>query len=181
MISNNMSTFVKVPMERVGALIGPGGKIKQIIEERSTARLNIDSSTGDVEISDPRDPLMAVRAAEVIKAIGRGFSPEKALLLFDDELMMLDIMDLSQAATNPNDLKRLMGRIIGKKGKSREIFEKMTGCRISVMGKTASLLGHPDQNLIARTGIEMLIKGAPHGPVFSYLEKKHRELKESRW
>jgi ribosomal RNA assembly protein len=49
------------------------------------------------------------------------------------------------------------------------------------MGKTVSLMGYPDQVLVVRTGIEMLLKGSPHGPVYSFLEKKRRELKESRW
>lgn len=170
------STFVKVPMDRVGVIIGPEGNVKQLIEQKSATTLDIDSKTGSIEIKDPKDPLLAMQTADVIKAIGRGFNPDKAMRLFDDDLLTLEIMDLSQIADTPKELKRLKGRIIGKSGKSREIFENMTETQISVMGKTVSILGHTDRILVVRTGIEMLINGSPHGPVFSYLEKKHREL-----
>jgi ribosomal RNA assembly protein len=181
MFESKMTTYIKIPIERVGVIIGPNGNTKKIIEKKSTAKVNIDSETGSVELSEPEDPLMAMRTGEVIKAIGRGFNPEKALRLFDDDMLTLEIMELSNIASTPKELQRLRGRIIGKNGKSREIFENLTGCKISVMGKTVSILGHTDQILIARTGIEMLIKGSPHGPVFSFLEKKRRELKENRW
>lgn len=181
MIENRISTYIKIPMERVGVIVGPGGNTKKLIEQKAKAKLNIDSQTGSVEVTDSEDPLGAMRATEVIKAIGRGFNPDKAMLLFDDDMMTLEIIDLSHAANTPKELKRIKGRIIGKDGKSRNIFENMTGCKISVMGKTVSLLAHPDQIMVARTGIEMLLKGSPHGPVFSFLEKKRRELKEGRW
>lgn len=181
MFETKMTMYYKIPMDRVGVIIGPSGNTKKIIEKKSTAKLSIDSETGGIELMDPKDPLMAMRAGDVIKAIGRGFSPEKALHLFDDEMMTLEILDIGDVASTPRELKRLRGRIIGKNGRSREIFENLTGCKISVMGKTVSMLGYPDQILTARTGIEMLIKGSPHGPVFSYLERKRRESKESRW
>jgi len=170
------STFVKVPIDRVGVIIGPEGSVKQLIEQKSATTLDIDSKTGSIEVKESKDPLLAMQTVDVIKAIGRGFNPDKAMRLFDDELLTLEIMDLSQIADTPKELKRLKGRIIGKGGKSREIFENMTETRISVMGKTVSILGHTDRILVVRTGIEMLINGSPHGPVFSYLEKKHREL-----
>jgi len=170
------STFVKVPMDRVGVIIGPEGNVKQLIEQKSATTLDIDSKTGSIEVKESKDPLLAMQTADVIKAIGRGFNPDKAMRLFDDDLLTLEIMDLSQIADTPKELKRLKGRIIGKSGKSREIFENMTETQISVMGKTVSILGHTDRILVVRTGIEMLINGSPHGPVFSYLEKKHREL-----
>jgi ribosomal RNA assembly protein len=170
------STFVKVPLDRVGVIIGPEGSVKQLIEQKSATTLDIDSKTGSIEIKDTKDPLLAMQTVDVIKAIGRGFNPDKAMRLFDDELLTLEIMDLSQIADTPKELKRLKGRIIGKSGKSREIFENMTETRISVMGKTVSILGHTERILVVRTGIEMLINGSPHGPVFSYLEKKRREL-----
>lgn len=181
MIDSKTPTYIKVPMDRVGAIIGPEGSIKDIIEKKSTSKLDIDSNTGSVEIISPEDPLMAMRGAEVIKAIGRGFSPEKALRLFDDDMLILEIIDLSHIANTPKEMKRFKGRIIGKNGKTREIFENLTGSKISVMGKTVSLMGYPDQVLVVRTGIEMLLKGSPHGPVYSFLEKKRRDLKESRW
>jgi ribosomal RNA assembly protein len=74
-------------------------------------------------------------------------------------------------------MQRLKGRLIGREGKTREVFESMTGARISIYGKTISLIGYPEQNSVARTGIDMLLKGSSHGPVYNFLEKKKTDLK----
>jgi ribosomal RNA assembly protein len=70
----------------------------------------------------------------------------------------------------------MKGRIIGKDGRTREIMERLSGAKVSVYGKTVALLGYPEQIRIARAAIEMLLEGAPHGNVYSFLEKKHQEL-----
>lgn len=169
-------THIKIPQDRIGAIIGPKGSVKKFIEERSSAKLDINSENGTVEVIPGEDPVGAMRAADVIQAIGRGFNPEKTYVFFDDDLIMLEIFDLSQAASTPKELLRLKGRIIGKGGKTREITESLVGVKISVYGKTVSAIGHPDQILIVRTAIEMLIGGATHGAVYSYLEKKKQDL-----
>ena len=172
-----MTEHIKVPLERIAVLVGPKGSIKELIEEKSTAMLSIDSQSGDVEITDAKDPLKGMRAREVIHAIARGFSPQKALRLFDDELLMFETIDLSNIARTEKDLQRVRGRIIGKAGKTREIFESLTNARISVYGKTVCLIGYPEQNGVARKGIDMLLEGSSHGPVYKFLEKKKSELK----
>lgn len=167
---------VKIPEERVGVLVGPGGSMKALIEEKAKAKLEIDSETGTVNIAEAQDPLLAMRAADLVKAIGRGFSPERALVLLDDDMLMLDVLDLSKAVGTKADMARMKGRIIGKDGRTREIMERLTGVKLSIYGKTASLLGYPEQIRIARAAIEMLLDGAPHGNVYSFLEKKHQDM-----
>lgn len=172
-----MNEHIKIPLERVAVLVGPKGCVKELIEEKSTAPLNIDSSTGNVEIMEPKDPIKGLRAREIVHAIARGFSPEKALKLLDDDLLMFETIDLSNIARTEKDMQRLKGRIIGREGKTREVFEALTGARISVYGKTISLIGYPEQNSVARSGIDMLLKGSSHGPVYKFLEKKKMDLK----
>ncbi|MDO9097870.1 MAG: KH domain-containing protein [Candidatus Methanoperedens sp.] len=174
-----MTEHIKVPLERIAVLVGPKGSTKEQIEEKSTATLNIDSQSGDIEIMGPKDPLKGMRASEVVHAIARGFSPQKALLLFDDDFLMFETIDLSNIAKTEKDLQRLRGRIIGKAGKSREIFETLTNARISVYGKTVCLIGYPEQNAVARAGLGMLLEGSSHGPVYKFLEKKKSELKQA--
>mgnify|MGYP001182440004 CR=1 FL=1 len=43
--------FIRVPLSRIGAVIGPKGKTKRKLEELSGCVLNIDSREGVVEIS----------------------------------------------------------------------------------------------------------------------------------
>lgn len=174
-----MTENIKIPHERVAILVGPGGRTKELIEEKSTAKINIDSESGNVEIKDPEDSLRGMRTKEVIMAIARGFSPDKAIKLFDHDLLMFETIDLSNFARTEKDLMRIRGRLIGKEGKTREIFESLTNTYISVYGKTISLIGYHEQNMVARAGINMLIEGSAHGPVYSFLEKKRSVLKRT--
>ena len=167
---------IKIPEERIGVLVGPGGSIKHLIEEKTKTTLEIDSETGTVSIASSEDPLQGLRVMDLVKAIGRGFSPERALAILDDEMLMLDVLDISKMASTKSDMERIKGRIIGKDGRSREIMERLSGTKVSVYGKTVSVLGYPEQVRVARTAIEMLLDGAPHGNVYSFLEKKHQEL-----
>ncbi|KXS42488.1 MAG: KH domain protein [Methanolobus sp. T82-4] len=173
-------THVKVPKDRIGAIIGPKGSVKELIENKSGAKLDIDSESGVVEIVQGDDPVGALRATEVVNAIARGFNPDKTISMLDDDLIMLEVIDLSKIASTQKDLLRLKGRIIGKGGKTREITERLIGVKISVYGKTVSIIGNPEQNQIARTAVEMLVEGAPHGTVYSFLEKKRQELLQSQ-
>jgi ribosomal RNA assembly protein len=170
---------IKIPADRIGVLVGPSGSVKSMFEEKTGTELVIDSDTGAVEIVTGEDPIMAMRLAEIVRAIGRGFSPERAFALLEDEMLMLDVIDLSRVCNTKSDMARIKGRIIGKDGRTREITEKLTGVGISVYGKTVAIIGNPDQIRIARAAIEMLMDGAPHGAVYGYLEKKNQELVQS--
>ncbi len=170
---------IRIPRERIGVLIGKGGEIKRMIEERTGCRLNIDSETGLVELEEGDNPLNMLRCIEVVRAIGRGFNPMIAMKLLDDDLIMLDIIDLSGIATTRNALKRIKGRIIGKGGRMRQSIEDLIGVDVSVYGKTVAVIGSPDQVRIVRKAIEMLAEGSSHPAVLRYLEKKRRELRES--
>lgn len=171
---------IKIPADRIGVLVGPTGSVKSTLEEKTGSEMVIDSDTGAVEIMAGDDPIMAMRLAEVVRAIGRGFSPERAYPLLEDEMLMLDVIDLSRVCNTKTDMARIKGRIIGKDGRTREITEKLTGVGISVYGKTVAMIGGPEQIRIARAAIEMLLDGAPHGAVYGFLEKKNQELVSSR-
>ena len=51
--------YLKVPLSRVGAIIGPKGETKKRIEELSGCKINIDSNEGIIEITSKNetDPL----------------------------------------------------------------------------------------------------------------------------
>ncbi|ATZ61013.2 MAG: KH domain-containing protein [Methanosarcinales archaeon Met12] len=165
---------IKVPAERVGVIIGNKGVTKKTIEERSGTTIRIDSESGSIEI-ESLDPIGEMNAGEVIKAIGRGFSEENAFRLLDDETLVSDIIDLSKIFTTQKDIMRIKGRIIGKDGRAREVIENLSDVKISVYGKTIGIIGAIERVEIARRAIGMLIDGAPHGAVYSYLEKQRRE------
>lgn len=171
-----MKEYIKVPLERIAVIVGPNGEVKQFIEEKSATSINIDSQTGDVEIYI-KDPIKGLRTKDVINAIASGFSPEKVFRLFDDDLLMFETINLSNIVKTEKDLERIKGRIIGSTGKTREVFENLTGALISVYGKTISLIGYPEQNNVARVGIDMILKGSTQKVVYKFLEKKACEIK----
>ena len=172
-----MRENIKAPRDRIGVIIGINGSTKSEIEKRGEVTIDIDSEEGIVIIES--DSINALRSVDVVKAMARGFSPERAYRLFDDEMVVLDVLDLSKWVGTPKELKRIMGRIIGKDGKTRELIESLTGSFISVYGKTVSVIGYPEQTQIVRKAIEMLVEGAPHGTVYGFLEKKKKELKRA--
>ncbi len=174
--------LLKIPRNRVGVLIGPEGSVKAEIEKRLKVRLKINSETGDVTISPQpgnEDPVSLFQAKEYVQAIGRGFSPERAsLLLEDNEDVTLTIIDLREiVGRSASDIKRVKGRVIGRAGKMRRIIEELTETRISVFGHTISIIGKIESVEIAKEAITMLIKGSQHSTVNRFLHRKRRELK----
>jgi ribosomal RNA assembly protein len=171
-----MMQEIKITANRVGVLIGKGGATKQELEEKTKTTISIDSTEGLVRV-EGEDAVGALRAVEVVTAINRGFSPERAFAMLEDEDLLLDVIDLSGMADNPRQLDRIRGRIIGRDGKSREQIEHMTDTMISVFGKTVALIGLPERIKVAREAVEMILKGVPHEAVYSFLERKKREAK----
>ncbi|MCS7120659.1 MAG: KH domain-containing protein [Nitrososphaerota archaeon] len=176
--------FVKIPHERIGVLIGRGGEVKEKIEENLGVRLEIDGKSGDVTISlkdSVTDPSNLFRAKDVVLAIGRGFSPERAYRLIEDEETVLTVIDLREFfGKSDSDIRRIKGRIIGKDGKTRKILEEMTETMISVYGHTVSIIGGVEQTETARRAIDLLIKGSQHSTVYKFLQKERHELKKRR-
>ena len=153
---------VAIPEERVGVLIGRNGSAKKKIEKATNTRIEVKDG---IEIEG--EPLDVMKAADMIKAIGRGFSPKDAMLLLDEEYG-LHIISLGKETRNT--IKRLMGRVIGRRGLTRKRIEDRTGTRISVYGKTVAIIGKADQIEHASKCIELLIEGKSHGYAYHALE-----------
>lgn len=158
--------------------------MKQGVEKRLKVELTVDSDTGDVTITlapEAEDPSLLFRAKEVITAIGRGFSPERAFRLINDEDAVLEIIDLREMFGNsPTELQRVKGRIIGQEGKTRRIVEELTEADVSVHGHTVALIANMDEMEVAREAVKMLLRGSQHSTVYRYLHRKRRELKKKR-
>jgi ribosomal RNA assembly protein len=167
---------VTVPQDRLGALIGEGGETMREIERRAEVRLDIDSETGSVAIDSVGDPVTGIVVPDVVRAVGRGFKPDAALSLLDDEMRMFDLIDLDDATRNKNDLKRQKGRLIGENGRTRELMEELSGAEVVIYGTTLGIIGQPEEVETVRRATEMILDGAPHGAVYSFLERKHNEL-----
>lgn len=168
---------LKIPKERIAILVGTKGEVKKLIEKKANVSLEIDSAEGDVLIKG-EESLNLYVVTDVVKAIGRGFSPKVAINLLDDRYM-LDIIDVTDyTGKSQKDKIRLRGRVIGREGKSRTMIENITNTKISVYGKTVGVLGEVENVAMARKAVDMLLSGAPHGNVYRWLENKKREIEK---
>jgi ribosomal RNA assembly protein len=170
--------YVRIPKERVGVLIGKNGETKKTIEDISHVRLEIDSEEGDVAFNEQtaKDPLVGLKVEDVIRAIGRGFSPEHAFRLFGEEteLFIFDIYDY--AGKTESHFTRVKSRMIGREGKTKRVIEGLTGGLITIYGHTVAVIADFESMDIAKKAIDMLLAGSEHPTVYRYLEREMRKL-----
>ena len=171
--------YVKIPLSRLGAMIGPKGETKKRIEEVSGCEIIIDSNEGLIEVKtkNEKDPLKNLQLISTAKAIGRGFTPDKAmqLLELDYYLEIVDIRDY--VGRSKKRLATIRGRVIGKAGKTRKIIEDMTGADLAIQGHTVSVISDLEGLEAAKVAISMVLAGSEHGAVYKYLESFRRRLR----
>src|SRR3972149_11535623 len=167
---SNLDTFIRIPKERVGILVGPEGKTKAYIEEQMKVKLKIDSEDGGVTIilsESQNDPSMLLRAKDLVTAIGRGFAPEVAFRLIRNEDDVFDMVDLRVVfGRSEADIKRIKGRIIGAEGKTRRLIEELTEANVTVYGHTVGIIGSFEEADAARNAVQMIIEGCEHKTVY---------------
>ena len=178
-----LDTFVKIPKERVGILIGLEGKVKQYIEEKLNVRIDVDSEGGVIITLTEKasDPSMLLKAKDIVTAIGRGFSPDVTYRLIRNEDEIFDMIDLRQVfGRSESDIKRIKGRIIGTDGKTRKLIEELSEANMVVYGHTVGFIGNFEQVDTARNAVQMIIEGCQHHSVYKYLQRKRSELKKQK-
>jgi ribosomal RNA assembly protein len=168
-------------MERVAVIIGHKGETKRDLETRCGLKIDIDSKTGEVTVDDheKEDPLMVIKIENIIKAIGRGFSPQNAVRLLDDDadFFVFDLYDY--VGKKENHVRRLKSRIIGKEGKTKRVLEELTDSKISVYGHTVGIISDIMRMNILKKSIDMLITGSTHATVYRFIEAQMKELRRA--
>ncbi len=163
---------VRVPEERVGVLIGEGGETKQDIQDLTGVELEIKDNLAIID----GEPLDEMDALNVVKAIGRGFNPDKAVRLVEKDVV-LHLIDIKKFADTPNSQERLKGRVIGRDGETRTHLEKQGNVEISVYGKTIGIIGYAENIQIVAESIKMLLQGSTHSTAYQYLEKNQDKIR----
>ncbi|MDD4250971.1 MAG: KH domain-containing protein [Candidatus ainarchaeum sp.] len=155
-----MEEEIKIPDERIGVLIGPSGSVKKKLMKKTSTIITIDSGSGDILIEGEGENF--VKACDTVKAIGRGFNPEKAFKLLEENFLLkiINIPEFTGKNTSAQIAKK--GRIIGKQGLAKKRIEEETNSFISVYGKTVSIISHISDIKRAEEAVELLLKGATH-------------------
>lgn len=169
--------YARIPEDRVGAVIGPGGRTRREIAERTRAEVTVDAEEGEVRLAGPDDdPMGVLTARDIVLAIGRGFSPARAMRLLkkDTFLGILDIK-FTTGRHEKSALRRIRARVIGSRGRARTRIEELSGCSVSVYGSTVALIGEEEQLERATRAVAMLLRGSEHSTVFHLLARLRRE------
>ena len=169
---------IKIPKDRIAVLIGTDGETKQEIEETLSCELTIDSGEGDVQVAG-EDAVKLFSAQTVVKAIARGFNPDIALSLRKQD-WAFELIDLNSWNEKRNHQERMKGRVIGKGGKARKTIEELSDSKLSIYGKTIGIIAPIETIGVAKQAVTMLLEGANHSTVFSFLERKKREIKRQQ-
>ena len=170
----------RVPKDRIAVLIGAKGATRRDLEKAAGCKnIQIDSLSGEIEVTWPEagdyDPVKALKLLDVIKAVGRGMAPGRAIQLLQDD-WFFEMVDLKEhVGKRSNQQRRIRARIIGSEGKIRKMIEQHTGTEISIYKSTVVLVGEGAGLISARQAIEMLASGSEHGTVIKYLEKERRK------
>jgi len=170
--------YVKMPEDRIGAIIGKEGEVKLRIERELEVKLNVNAGEGVVSIERTGgDPLAEWKARDVVRAITYGISPDVALKLKSDEyaLILINLCDI--VGRSRKALIRQRGRIIGRKGKAKAHISELTGAAISVRGKHVAIVGRAEEAAAARDAVEAIAEGLPHSVVYRSLERRCSEMR----
>jgi ribosomal RNA assembly protein len=168
--------FARIPEDRIGVLIGPGGRTKRDIASQTGTEIEVDAGEGEVRITGPdSDPMGALKARDIVIAIGRGFSPMRASRLLRDNayLGVLDIK-FETGRREKAALRRIRARVIGTHGQARSRIEELSGASMSVYGSTVALIGDEAQLDRATRAVELLLHGSEHSTVFHMLARLRR-------
>jgi len=152
-----MMEEILVPNDRIGIF---NRAVIESIEKESGTKLE----RRDNVIMISGEGLEAYQTALVVKAIGRGFAPVRAMKIFEG--MQLEVIKLDDKSAS-----RIKSRIIGTGGKARSRLEHLSDCAISVYGDTVSLIGPPEKIICAKKAVEMIIKGSSHNTAYMFLER----------
>ncbi len=177
-----MEETIRVPKDRIGAVIGKKGRTRKRIEQIADVKIYVNSKTGEVTVKGKGTTLPEnfYNALQVIRAIGRGFDEKSALELFSDD-RYLDIIDLRDLLPKRNDRRRQKARLIGTGGSVRKKLETLTDTHIRVYGDTVAIIGDAEGITLAhRAIIELAGEGRPHSVVFRELELQRARRKRAK-
>lgn len=160
-----MIESILVPRERIRVF---NQKVKGEIKKKIDVELKIEGNSVFV-VGESYNELLA---RNFVKAVARGFSPQRAYRLIDEDDTQLEMVDLKDLGEKRVRITK--SRVIGAAGKTRGYIERSTGAEVSVYGNTVAIIGKFDEIQNARQAIDMLINGSMHKTVYKFLDQVRR-------
>ena len=138
-------------------------------------KVKISFPSGKIGISG--NELNEYLAEQIVRAVDFGFVVDDAALLAKENFI-LEFVDIKEHTYRKN-LKDVRARLIGTGGKAKKTIENLTGAVLVIKNNRVGVIvdnEHLDSTIQA---IESLVAGAKHSNVFSYLEKRGVEIRNS--
>lgn len=175
-----MEETIIVNKPRLPVIIGDHGSTKKLIEKKTNTSLEIDSHEAEILVISEKSYYEIYLAKKIINAIARGFSPEDAFLLLKDNNVFEIIHLQDHIGKNQKRLTEIKGRVIGKDGKIKNFIEKRYGCKISVYGKTISVITKQENQEDVIKVIQTILSGSKHKTAFKLMrnQKVFRDYKK---
>jgi len=153
-------------------------KIQKLKKQLGKAlEISIEISNKEVRIkSRKEDSFSEYISSKIIEAIALGFDLDAALQLKDQNFILrkINIKD----HVKESRVKVVTARIIGTKGKTKELIEKLSDCDIIIHDHTIAVIGTINNIEVASRAILSLMRGSPQSKVYSFLERSRAKLKE---
>ena len=167
---------VKIPSERVSALIGKQGATASMLQKKCKVTI---TATPDGAVEIEGEPVDEFFSKDVVKAIGRGFEPSVALKLLQDNYVF-KIIDIKDFASSREAISRIKSRVIGTEGKTKRIIETDADCDLCIYGYTVSVIATLETIDLAVNAVLKIVEGSNHSTVYAYLERSRARMKEER-
>ncbi|NPA86035.1 MAG: hypothetical protein GXO42_01365 [bacterium] len=176
--------YLHVSSSRLGEIIGKKGRHKKELEKLTGTKITVKEN-GEIEIKG-EDSYTILQACKVLQAMDCGFRYSEAINIILKNYIF-DEIDLKQLGLPWYHNKRILGRVIGKKGLAKQTVERLTGTWIVVNEEQLriGILGDSEGVYYAREALLDIIRGSPHGRVFKKLEKikqqREKDYKALLW
>jgi ribosomal RNA assembly protein len=170
--------FFKVPPERVGALLGRNGRIKNLLERRLGVNFVVDEETGGVSVRyRPEGAENYFFTKRIMDGISAGFSEDDIREMIEKDYA-LTVVDLEEYVSKNVHLSRVKGRIIGRAGRAKTKIANYSKCKLSIYQNLVGILG-PEENIeMAREAVIRLAKGFEHETTYRFMESRLRRMKQ---
>jgi len=145
-------------------------KNKEKLEKELGVRIFVDGKKVLIE----GDGVCEYESEIVFSAIDFGFTIKQALSLKDEEKMFRKIHIKEHTRRN---LKDVLARVIGIKGKAKRTMESISNCKILIKENEIGVIGDVEDADNVVTAIIHIIKGSKQSNMYSYLERMNRVKK----
>jgi len=149
-------------------------KILKEAEELTLCNVEIDKQNlrAIIKAKDLKSDILKMR--DFLISLSHGIDEENAFKIIKYD-MILYIINLKNIFDSKDDIKRILGRIIGENGKIKQKISEITECSIYIDNSNIVLIGSFEDVEYAKQAIQILVDGSPHSRLFKFLDKVARE------